>query len=404
MGEDPASPRSVGRRRAPQAAEGNVPPGRLRNLIRTVLFRLHLSVALAAGLFIVTMAVTGVVLVCEDALMSLAERRLSVVVREGAPRLSPDEIVEAAVAWGAGTDRPFTATSIEYRNRSGAAVQVHAGRDRRVFVDPWTGEVLGEGFPLLEGFFEGVRGWHRWLGASGGGVRKGRAVTGAANVAFLFLLLTGPLLWLPRRITKRAVTENLVFRRGVRGVARRLNWHYVVGIWSMVPLMAISVTGVVLSYPAVGDRVYPVVGVVLWGGGDEVEGGGGGGGEGHPGALAAAEARIPGWRSIALTLPRAEAMEIRVDVRTGRAGQPQKAVVLMVDRGTGVVASAELFRDGTPGHRAQEFLRYAHTGEYWGLAGQALAGLFALAVVIMAWSGFSVALTMYRLRRGKRSG
>ncbi len=373
-------------------------------MIRTVLFRLHLSVALAAGLFIVTMAVTGVVLACEDAVVSLVERRLSVAVREGAPRLSPDEIVQAAVAWGAGTNRTFTATSIEYRSRTGAAVQVHAGRDRRVFVDPWTGEVLGEGFPLLEGFFEGVREWHRWLGASGGGVRTGRAVTGAANVAFLFLLLTGPLLWMPRRITKRTLTENLVFRRGVRGAARRLNWHYVVGIWSIVPLVVISVTGVVMSYPAVGDRVYPVVGAVLWGGGDGVDGGGGGEGEGLASALAAAKARIPEWRSIVLTLPRAEAMEIRVDVRAGRAGQPQKATVLTVDRGSGTVMLAESFGDETPSRRAQEFLRYAHTGEYWGLAGQVLAGFFALGVVIMAWTGFSVALTMYRLRRGKRSG
>ena len=374
-------------------------------MIRTVLFRVHLSVALAVGLFIVTMAVTGVVLSGEDAVMSLAERRRSVDVREDVSRLSPDEIVERAVAWGSRSGDPFTATSIEYRDRPGAAVQVHAGRDRRVFVDPWTGEVLGEGFHFLEGFFEGVRGWHRWLGASGGGVRTGRTVTGAANVAFLFLLLTGPLLWLPRRITKKALAENLVFRRGVRGPARQLNWHYVVGIWSVVPLVVISATGVVMSYPAVGDLVYPVVGAVLPGGGGGDDGDGGeGGGEGLAGALAAVEARVPGWRDIVITLPRPDAADVRVDVRTGRTGQPQKVAELTVERGTGAVTSMGSFGDETPGHRAQEFLRYAHTGEYWGLAGQALAGLFALGAVTMAWTGFSVALVMYRLRRGRRSG
>lgn len=375
-------------------------------MIRTVLFRLHLSVALAAGLFIVTMAVTGVVLACEDAVMSLAERGRSVAVREDRPRLSPDEIVRMAADWDERSGGPFTATSIEYRNRPGAAVQVHAGRDRRVFVDPYTGEVVGAGFPLLEGFFEGVRGWHRWLGVSGGAVRKGRAVTGAANVAFLFLLLTGPLLWLPRRLTRKNLKENLVFRRGVRGPALRLNWHYVVGIWSVVPLMVISATGVLMSYPGVGDRVYPVVGVVVRGGGGEHagEGWGGAGGQGLAGTLAAAEAQVPGWRSMVLTVPRPDHTQVRVDVRTGRSGQPQKAAVLTVDRETGAVVSAESFRDEAPSHRAGEFLRYAHTGEYWGLAGQALAGLFALAVVVLAWTGFTVALVMWRLRRGRRSG
>ncbi|MDE2876814.1 MAG: PepSY-associated TM helix domain-containing protein [Gemmatimonadota bacterium] len=375
-------------------------------MIRGVLFRLHLSVALAAGLLIVTMAATGVVLACEDVVMSVAERRLSVAVREDTPRLSPDEIVGAAAVWGERSGVAVTATSIEYRNRPGAAVQVHAGRDRRVFVDPYTGEVVGGGFPLLEGFFEGVRGVHRWLGVSGGAMRKGRAVTGAANVAFLFLLLTGPLLWLPRRITRRNLTENLVFRRGVRGPARKLNWHYVVGIWSFVPLAVISVTGVVMSYPGVGDRVYPVVGTVMGGGGDETagEGRGVGGGQGLAGALAAARAQVPGWRTIVLTLPRPDHAEVRVEVRTGRSGQPQKAAVLAVDRETGAVVSAESFRDESPNHRAQELLRYAHTGEYWGLAGQALAGLSALAVVVLAWTGFTVALVMWRLRRGKRPG
>ena len=105
-----------------------------------------------------------------------------------------------------------------------------------------------------------------------------------------------------------------------------------------------------------------------------------------------------------LTVPRPDHAQVRVDVGTGRSGQPQKATVLTVDRETGAVVSAESFRDEAPSHRAREFLRYAHTGEYWGLAGQALAGLFTLAVVVLAWTGFTVALVMWRLRRGRRSG
>lgn len=381
-------------------------------LIRATIFRLHLSVALAAGVFIVTMAATGVVLACEDTVMSLAERHRSVAVPRNTPRLPPGEVVEAAERWAERRRESFTATSIEYRSRPGAAVQVHSGRDRRVFVDPWSGEVLGGGFPVLEGFFDGVRGWHRWLGAPAERVRTGRAVTGAANVALLFLLLTGPLLWMPRSVTRRSLTENLLFRRGARGTARRLNWHYVVGIWSVVPLIGISATGVVMSYPGLGDRVYAVVGAMWPGGGggpargargDGTRGGemAGEGGLGH--VLAAAATQVPGWRSIVLALPRRAETEVRVEVRSGRAGQPQKAVVLKVHAGSGAVTSVKSFRDETPGHRAREFLRYAHTGEYWGLAGQALAGLFALGAVTMAWTGFSVALVMYRLRRPRRS-
>ena len=121
-------------------------------------------------------------------------------------------------------------------------------------------------------------------------------------------------------------------------------------------------------------------------------------------ALAATESGVPGWRAIVLTLPRPRDTEVRVEVRAGRSGQPQKAGVMTVDRRTGAALSWESFADATPSRRAQQFLRYAHTGEYWGLAGQVVAGLLAVGTVLMVWTGLSVALLMFRFWRQKRSG
>ena len=383
-------------------------------MIRRVVFRLHLTVAIAAGLVILILAATGVILASEELVTGLAERRYRVTVpRAGeGERIPPDALVAAAEAWGAGAEPPFAATSIEYRAGTDAAVRVHAGRERRVFVDPYTGEVLGGGMARLEGFFESVNGWHRWLSFPDSAIRRGRAVTAAANVALLLLLLTGPILWIPRRITRRSVAEGLLFRRGVKGVARALNWHYVIGIWSVVPLLMIAVTGMVMSYPSVGDRVYPVVGGAISfgslaagpGGGEQVADSVPASRAGLAAVLAATESRIPGWRAIVLTLPRPRDAEVRVEVRAGRSGQPQKAGVMTVDRRTGAALSWESFADATPSRRAQQFLRYAHTGEYWGLAGQVVAGLVAVGTALMVWTGLSVALLMFRFWRQKRSG
>ena len=399
-------------------------------MIRRVVFRLHLTVAIAAGLVILMMAATGVILASEELVTGLGERRHRVTVpQEGeGERIAPEALVAAAEAWGAGAEPPFAATSIEYRAGPDAAVRVHAGRERRAFVDPYTGEVLGGGAVRLEGFFESVNAWHRWVSFPDSAIRRGRAVTAAANLALLFLLLTGPILWVPRRITRRSVAEGLLFRRGVEGVARALNWHYVIGIWSVVPLLMIAATGVVMSYPAIGDRVYPVVGgAISFGSLAAGPGVGQVGGEvadgqaateaadqtadpalapraGLAAALAATESGVPGWRAIVLTLPRPRDTEVRVEVRAGRSGQPQKAGVMTVDRRTGAALSWESFADATPSRRAQQFLRYAHTGEYWGLAGQVVAGLLAVGTVLMVWTGLSVALLMFRFWRQKRSG
>ena len=380
-------------------------------MIRTVIFWLHLVVAVAAGVVVFMLAATGVVLSLEETVTGLAERRHFVAVADGAERLAPDEIAAAA---------GFAATALQYRAEPRAPVRVHEGRDKYARVDPYTGRVLGLGPGGLERFFESVHNWHRWFNVSGGSVRRARAVTGAVNVAFLFLLVTGPILWLPRPITRRSLANVLLFRRGVRGAWRDLNWHQVVGIWSALPLAVIAATGVTTSYPAVGDRVYPVVGSVVAAEAWPVGVAGAGEEErardeerADPAAdatdpelgaaLAAAEAWAPGWRALILNVPRPTDREVRVEVRSGRAGQPHRTGYLTLDAATGAVRDWQSFADDSPGRRAQQFLRYAHTGEYWGLAGQLLAGLFSLAATLMVWTGLSLALRrarrFVRLRR-----
>ena len=397
-------------------------------MIRAVIFRLHLTVAVAAGAVVLMLAATGVVLSLEEAVTGLAERRLFVVAAEGAERLAPEGIVEAT---------GLAATSLRYSADVRAPVRVYEGRDRYVRVDPYTGHVLGEGPGRLERFFEGVHNWHRWFNVSGGSMRRARAVTGAVNVAFLFLLLTGPILWIPRPITRRSLANVIVPRLRAKGAWRDLNWHQVVGIWSVLPLAVIAATGVTTSYPGVGDRVYPVVGRLVpvegWPGGVGVGGEDAVAAEGAgavaadaegaeldarqpdqgsaPGAdlgaaLAAAEAWAPGWRTLILNVPRPADREVRVEVQWGREGQPHRSGVLTVDAATGAVRDWESFADDTPGRRAQEFLRHAHTGEYWGLGGQLLAGLLSLAAALMVWTGLSLAIRrarrFVRLRRSLR--
>lgn len=405
-------------------------------MIRQIVFRLHLTAACAVGLVVLMLAATGVILALEGVVTAAAERRLRVEPAAGAARLAPRAIVEVAEAWGEEQDAPFTATSLRYRPDPRAPVRVDAGRGRHVYVDPYRAEVLAGGLGRVEGFFESVRAWHRWFNVPSRSVRHGRAVAGAVNLVFLFLLVTGPILWLPTRFTKRTLANIVLIRRGARGAWRDLNWHQVVGIWTVVPLTVIALTAVLTSYPGVADRVYPVAGKVIPAGrwasgagagsvgvlpevadrvGDATRGGAGdagddgqapAGGADLAAVLAAARGWVAGWREVTVTLPRARDRDVRVEIRGGRPGQPQKTGTLVVDAATGAPRSWEQFADETPAHRAQEFFRYAHTGEYWGVAGRVVAGLCSLAAVLMVWTGLSLALRRLRrllaLRRTRR--
>lgn len=377
-------------------------------MIRAIVFRLHLSVAAASGAVVFVMAATGVILSLKETVLELAERRYFVAAPENAPRMAPEFLAGAV---------EFTATSLRYRPDPRAPVRVEAGRDRFAYVDPYTGEVLGSGPGGPDRFFEDVLGWHRWLNVSDGSVRRARAVTGVANVAFCFLLLTGPLLWIPRPMTRRSLADVLFFRRDARSAGRDLNLHQVVGIWSVLPLSVIAATGVVTSYPWVGDRIYPAVGRIVpveaWSDSQWMhprehrnatgEGARDTGARDSPpphdleAVLAVAAERTRGWRTLILTLPRQGDTDVRVEVRRGRSGQPHKTGILTVDAATGAVRESASFVNDTPARRAQQFLRHAHTGEYWGPGGRLLAGLFSLAATLMTWTGMSLAVR--RLRR-----
>ena len=66
---------------------------------------------------------------------------------------------------------------------------------------------------------------------------------------------------------------------------------------------------------------------------------------------------------------------IVLTVDEGYGGQPQKRTTLTVDRATATVAKAELFENLSAGRRLRSWLRFAHTGEIYGLTGQTIAGL-----------------------------
>jgi uncharacterized iron-regulated membrane protein len=103
--------------------------------------------------------------------------------------------------------------------------------------------VRGEGATTTRAFFRRVTELHRWVGAVGDRRELGKAVTGAANLAFLFLVVSGAYLWWPRSWTRSAVRNVALLRGGLRGKARDFNWHNVVGLWSAIPLFVVVLSG-----------------------------------------------------------------------------------------------------------------------------------------------------------------
>lgn len=384
-------------------------------MIRKTIFWIHLCCGVAAGLVILMMSATGVILTYERQMLAWQTRDFYSDAPAAAARLS----IESLVASAALGEPEFAATSVRLASNPRAPALLSAGFSGSRYLDAYTGEVLGEPPQALDEFFGAVTGWHRWFNAVGESRASWRAVTGASNLAFLFLIVGGLYLWLPRVYKWTMFRAHLLFnRQALRGKARDYNWHHVFGFWTAIPLFVVVATAVVFSYPWASNAVYRVFG-------EEPPAGRGGTAVG-PGPDAGAPAKaasgtgdsarlsldalferaarhVGHWETITVNLARPGASEVSFAIDQGNGGQPQRRHNLTLDATTGKVAAWEPFQSQSPGRRARSWIRFLHTGEALGIVGQTAAGIVSLTSLVMVWTGLALAyrrliVPLYRKR------
>jgi uncharacterized iron-regulated membrane protein len=368
-------------------------------MLRSTIFWIHLVCGVTTGVVVLMMSVTGVLLTYERQILAWAEGVELPAPAPGARRLALEDLVAAAKL-----SRPeFNATTIVLRNEPGAPVTLAAGRSGSLLVDPYSGHAREPGAQQLRRFFAATTGWHRWFNAAGDSRAIPRAITGASNLAFLFLILSGMYLWLPRTFKWAMFKARLLFSaENTTSKARDFNWHHVFGIWSAIPLAVVVATATVFSYPWANDLVYRVVG-------EEPPRSGGGPAGARPAplvespsgtaimrlgydALLARAAERGDWRTLTLNLPTDPAAPtVRIGIDQGNGGQPYLRHTLTLDAATGDVVTYAPFSSQTTGQKARSWIRFLHTGEALGLLGQTIAGLVSLTSVIMVWTGLALA-------------
>lgn len=334
--------------------------------MRRFFFWPHLLAGVLAGIVILILCISGTLLAYEKQLLAWADRAVNTVpVPTGATRLPIDDLLAA-----------FPGTvALSLSRDPAAAVQLTLPGNRLVYVDPYTGRLLGEPSAGARAFFRQLLLWHRWLGEN---TPTRKAVTGAANLAFLFLLLTGVPMWLQRPIGW--------FRRGLSPKARDYNWHHVLGIWCAVPLLLMAGTAVFFSYAWATPLLFRLTGEAAPVESKPAPPG--------PGPYEPFLRRIeaPHWQVITFR-PGAGTFA----VEEGSWGRVDRKSTWTVQNQT-LVRSAR-FETLPLARRLRLWVRTVHTGEAAGLAGQAIAGLASAAGAVLVYTG--LALSWRRLRAAR---
>lgn len=361
--------------------------------LRTVLFWMHLAIGVVAGLFILNMAASGILIAYSKQITALAEHaQRSVVVPNGATRLDVETL--AAKVQEA---RPRARLSglVLYSDPTAAAMFYVGSENNVLYASPYTGEVQGEGRKAVRGFFQWVTSWHRWLALEGTSRPVGKAITGAVSMTYFILLLSGLLLWLPKTWSRSRIRQGAVPNLKLRGKARDWNWHNVVGLWCAPLLLLVTLTGIVMSYEWANGLLFKLTGNPVPE--QRREGGRGGGAPAQIDLTGVnplwlqAEKQVAGWHSISQRFSSSPDAPVRFLIDRGNGSRPDTVAQLTLDGDTGEVLRWQPYEKQNGGQKLRSWVRPLHTGEAGGWPGQSIAVIAALGGITLVWTGLSLA-------------
>lgn len=220
---------------------------------------LHLWLGLVSGIVVFIVSITGCFYAFQQEIKDALEpwRFVDVQNKQYVP---PSQLLDTAMAYMP-SSKP---TGLTYSNREGAAAVGFSSFEKgerhftAIFLNPYTGEFLQKQQAIGNGefdFFRFIIDGHRalWLP-----YQIGRPIVGVCTLIFLMLLITGIVMWWPKRWNKANIDRS--FKIKWKGSFKRVNYdvHNVLGFYSLLLAFVLAVTGLVWSFKWFEDSLYYV--------------------------------------------------------------------------------------------------------------------------------------------------
>ena len=287
----------------------------------------------------------------------------------------------------------------------------------RVFVNPYTGEIVGEGANVADPFIMSMMRLHRFLWLP---IEIGRPVVGIATIIFCVVCLLGLVLWIPR--SWRLLKNWRAWRTGLRVRFRNgmfpfiYDLHKTVGFYILIPSLVLALTGLCWSFAWYRDaasyllddeifkqRRFQVEKI------EPVEP------SGQPfsvDAMIALQNRLtPGPGAMTITIPQDN--ETALVIRKGRTGFFSLAMPDRTQwdryRGTvvpvehfGKMVEVERFVDMPLGAQIAASIRGLHLGDITGMSSKIFFGIVCLFATSLPVTGVIIWIKKLRVKRKKR--
>ena len=228
--------------------------------MKKIFSKIHLWLSVPFGLLITLICFSGAMLVFENEANEWFRRDLYYVETVKESPLPMDKLLEKVA-----TTLPdsVSVTGVSISSDPGRAYQVSLSKPRRasLYVDQYTGEVKGKS--ERSGFFMFMFRMHRWLldsmNPGNEGIFWGKMIVGVSTLLLVFVLISGIVIWWPR--TRKALKNSLKIT-ATKGWRRFwYDLHVAGGMYALIFLLAMALTGLTWSFPWYRTAFYKVFGV-----------------------------------------------------------------------------------------------------------------------------------------------
>ena len=222
--------------------------------------KIHLWLSVPFGIIITLICFSGAMLIFEPEITRSVKSNVYYVSSSEGEPLPLGELMETVKAT---LPDSVSITGVTVFSDKDRTYQVNLSKPRRasLFIDQYSGQITGKYERI--GFFSTMFKLHRWLldGANphGDGVKVGKLLVGISTLIFVIALITGVVIWWPRARKNFRRSMTISFKDGWRGLWKSL--HVAGGMYALVFVLAMSLTGLTWSFNWYRTAFYAVCGV-----------------------------------------------------------------------------------------------------------------------------------------------
>lgn len=347
----------------------------------------HIWFSIPLGVVISIICFTGAILIFEKEITEIVQRDYYYVESVQGEPLPIDKLlaeVEPMLEEG----RRVTGVTIYDDPERSYKVNINTPKHAAIFVNQYTGEVLGE--PGRLEFFRDMFRLHRWLmderPESEEAVYWGKVIVGVSTLLMVIAILTGVVLWFPKSIKSLKNRSQIAVRKGWHRFWYDL--HVAGGIYAALLLLAMALTGLTWSFEWYGKRFYSLFGVETSASGHAHNAPKGGGRSGNASQYIHWQSAVDAVQGECGDYTEMTISKGAVSVKHGGLGNQRASDKYNFDGRTGEITDVVLYDNSDHSRKVRGWVYSIHVGNWGGMVTRVMWFLAAMLGATLPLTGY----------------